>query len=144
VNNYLNNEMSAALGGRLLLLFDGHCGLCNGAVRWLLKRDRRDRLRFAPLDVFAEIAEQAGETMVAVRAEGKVLTRSDAVLAAMKELPQPWAFAAGVMRVVPRGLRDWVYACVARNRFRFKKRLAVCPMPTEKERWHFIARPSGR
>jgi predicted DCC family thiol-disulfide oxidoreductase YuxK len=39
---------SLQLEGRLLVLFDGHCGLCNRAVRWFLRRDRHDRLRFAP------------------------------------------------------------------------------------------------
>jgi predicted DCC family thiol-disulfide oxidoreductase YuxK len=33
-------------GDRLLVIFDGHCGFCNGSVRWLLRRDRWDRLRF--------------------------------------------------------------------------------------------------
>ena len=140
MGDLLKDEMKAALDGRLLVLFDGHCGLCNGAVRWLLKRDRRDRLRFAPLDQFAEIAAQAGETMVVVSADGAVLTRSDALLAAMKELKQPWRPVAGVMRVVPRGLRDSFYRCVARNRFRFRKRLAACPVPTDEERRHFVVR----
>lgn len=143
MSNYLNDETRAALDGRLLVLFDGHCGLCNGAVRWLLKRDRRDRLRFAALAEFAEIAAEASETMLAVNARGEVLTRSDAVLAAMQELKQPWAFAAGVMRVVPRWLRDLFYGCVARNRFRLRKRLVACPVPREQERRHFIALPGG-
>ena len=38
------------IGGRLLVVFDGHCGFCNGLVRWLIRRDRQDRLRFAALD----------------------------------------------------------------------------------------------
>lgn len=40
------NEMD----GRLLVTFDGRCGFCNGAVRWFLRRDRRDRLRFVPFE----------------------------------------------------------------------------------------------
>lgn len=33
-----------------VVLFDGQCNLCNGAVRFLRRRDRTDRLRFVPLD----------------------------------------------------------------------------------------------
>ena len=46
----------AELGDRLLVIFDGHCGLCNRAVRWLVRRDSQDRLRF----VAAESAKVAG------------------------------------------------------------------------------------
>ena len=34
--------------GQLLVIYDGNCGLCNRSVRWLLRRDRKDHLRFAP------------------------------------------------------------------------------------------------
>ena len=36
-------------GGRHVVFYDGVCGLCDRTVRFLLRRDRRDRLRFAPL-----------------------------------------------------------------------------------------------
>ncbi len=32
-----------------LLLFDGVCNLCTGAVRFVVPRDRRGRIRFAAL-----------------------------------------------------------------------------------------------
>ena len=31
----------------LLILYDGVCGMCNGLVKFLIRRDRRDRYRFA-------------------------------------------------------------------------------------------------
>ncbi|MGH7736115.1 MAG: thiol-disulfide oxidoreductase DCC family protein, partial [Gemmatimonadales bacterium] len=66
------------IGGRVLVLFDGHCGLCNGAVRWLVKRDREDRLRFLALQseraagLLARHGMNGGdlETMVVVRDAG--------------------------------------------------------------------------
>lgn len=134
----INDELKKTLDGRLLVLFDGHCALCNGAVRWLLKRDRRDRLRFAPLERFAELAKEAGETIVVVRPEVGVVTHSDAVLAAMMELPHPWRLVARALAVVPRSVRDWFYRLVAQNRFRLKKRLMACPVPSEAERRHFL------
>jgi hypothetical protein len=35
------------LEGRLLVIYDGECGFCNQSIRWLLRRDRKDHLRFA-------------------------------------------------------------------------------------------------
>ena len=32
-----------------LVLFDGVCNLCNGSVQFIIKRDKKDRFRFAPL-----------------------------------------------------------------------------------------------
>ena len=92
------------IGGRLLVIFDGHCGLCNHSVRWFLRRDRRDRLRFAPSEmpvVAAMLARHridalstAPNSMFAVRDPGgpaeRLLARSDGVLTVLAELPQPW------------------------------------------------------
>jgi predicted DCC family thiol-disulfide oxidoreductase YuxK len=39
-----------AIEGRALLLYDGVCALCNGVVQFLMKHDRRDRFRYAPLE----------------------------------------------------------------------------------------------
>ena len=35
--------------GKKVILFDGVCNLCNGAVNWIIRRDARDTFRFAPL-----------------------------------------------------------------------------------------------
>src|ERR1700734_4292203 len=43
-----DSGLSKQLGGRALMLYDGLCGLCNGAVRWVTQRDHADRFRFAP------------------------------------------------------------------------------------------------
>ena len=73
-----------------LLLFDGECGLCSAAVQFILKRDRRRRLRFAALqtELGREIMAAQGldpsdlRTMVLRTELGEVLVRSDAALAA--------------------------------------------------------------
>ena len=138
------------LDGRLLVVFDGQCGLCHGAVRWLLRRDLRDRLRFAPSSAVAElpagkgVAAGALETIVVVRGAGTaaetVLVRSDAVLACLRELPGAWPAVAAVASAVPVGVRDLVYRLIARVRYRIWGKLAVCPLPTEAERAHFLPR----
>ena len=84
-----------------LLLFDGECGLCSAAVQFILKRDRRRRLRFAALqtELGREIMAAQGldpsdlRTMVLRTELGEVLVRSDAALAAAGELRWPWRWA---------------------------------------------------
>lgn len=144
--------MEMRIGDRILVLFDGYCALCNGVVRWLIRRDRLDRLRFAPVDDerVKAILERHGvllsslqpETIFAVVNVGgddeRALTHSTAILEVLKELKKPWPWIAGVLGVIPRVVRDFFYRVIARNRFRIRKRLTSCPVPSDEERGHFL------
>lgn len=145
-------EESLEIDSQLLVVFDGHCGLCNGAVRWLLRRDRKNRLRF----VASDSPKVAGllsrhsitgpnpevETILVVRIQGSaaesVLVRSDAVAALLRELPQPWPTAGAMLALIPRPLRDLGYRLIARWRYRIWGRLGICPLPTVDERDRFL------
>jgi len=142
------------IGDRLLVVFDGHCGLCNRSVRWFLKRDGKDRLRFAPSDSAqvaallqrhgldaATAAEGPSSILVVLEAEGpgeRVLARSEAVLALLAELPKPWPAVGGCVRLIPRSLRDVAYRLIARWRYRIWGRLESCPIPTAADRERFL------
>ena len=142
------------LGDRLLVIFDGHCGLCNGAVRWLLRHDRRDRLRFAASEsptvagllvrngAGGQNPAQVPDTILAVRdpggAEERVLVRSDAALALLGELPRPWPAVAAALGWIPRPLRNLGYRIVARCRYRIRGRLESCPLPETGQREKFL------
>lgn len=131
------------------VLFDGYCGLCDGAVRWLLRHDRRGALLYGPLDgraagqVRARHPDlpSADETIVLVEAPGtgheRIRLRSDAALAILQHLGGAWRCAA-VLRIVPRPLRDAVYRAVARRRTRWFGRLDACRIPTPEERGRFL------
>ena len=138
--------------GSLLVVFDGHCGLCHRAGRWLLRRDRGARLRFVAFESEAVAAlraryglgdsSQTPASIVVVAgfesADERVLLRSDAVLAVLHVLPQPWPALAAAARLVPRPLRDPAYRLIARWRFRIWGRLDECPVPTAEERTRFL------
>jgi len=142
------------IGDRLLVVFDGHCGFCNGTVRWFLRRDRKDRLRFVPSEssmvrellarhgVGMQGSEPGLETVVVVRdpggAEERVFTRSDAATEMLSELPQPWRAAGVVFGFIPRPIRDVGYRLIARWRYRIWGRLESCPVPTAEERARFL------
>jgi len=141
-------------GGRLLVIFDGHCVLCNRAVRWLMRRDRRGRFRFAASEspLIAEMlkrqpAEGTGgpgppATILVVRnagtAEEEWLRRSDAIVALLAELPGPWPAVGLALGLIPRPVRDFGYRVVAGWRYRIWGRLESCPLPTVEERSRFV------
>src|SRR5262245_46755544 len=94
-------------------LYDGVCALCNRAVAFLLRHDRRERFRFAALQsrTARELLTRHGEraddldTFWVVRDAGgpreSVLSRSAAALFALRELGFPWR-ALSLLAVVPR------------------------------------------
>ena len=149
-------EDFSEIGERVLVMFDGYCGFCNASVRWLLRRDRRDRLRFLALDsdqaepVLARHGLSRRDpaqnvdtgTIVVARDVGgaaeSVLVRSDAVVALLKELPKPWPWVGAALGWVPRAIRDLGYRVVARWRYRIWGRLKSCPIPSAEERGRFL------
>jgi predicted DCC family thiol-disulfide oxidoreductase YuxK len=142
------------LGGRLLVVFDGRCGLCNRTVGWFLVRDSLDRMRFAPSESprIAELLTRHGlgasspgtgpDTILVILNAGAdnetILIRSDAVLALLRELPLPWPAVAAMVGGIPRPLRDLGYRLIARWRYRIWGRLESCPIPTAMERERFL------
>ena len=126
-----------------IVLFDGVCNLCNGVVRWLIRHDRREALRFASLqsDVGLRLAARHGlagvESIVVVEGE-RAFVRSDAVLRLTRHLARPWSLL-GAARVLPRPLRDLGYRALARSRYRIFGRRDECMVPTPELQARFLA-----
>lgn len=128
-----------------VLLFDGVCNLCNGAVAFVIRRDPRARFRFAPLQSAAADALLASlgvargglpDSFVLVE-DGRVHVRSTAALRVARRLRCPWPLLAVVL-LVPRFLRDPVYDLIARNRYRWFGRREACMVPTAELRARFL------
>lgn len=139
----------SAVEGRGLLLFDGVCGLCHGVVRFLVRRDRAARLRFAPLEsgLGQEVLERVGlagfrDGVVlvtgALTAAERVFVRSDAVAQAVELLGGGWRLLGWTLRLVPKALREFGYGVVARIRYRVFGRFSVCPLPGPGERGRLL------
>ena len=126
-----------------VVLYDGVCGLCDRYVQFLLRHDRRRSFRFAPLQgAFAARALGRHGPALATTLSTIVLLespetpaervrfRSDAVLAILVGLGGAWRFFA-LLRMVPRPVRDAVYALVARVRHRIFGKLGSCAIPPD-------------
>lgn len=113
---------------RPVLLYDGTCGLCSVAARFVAQRDRRQRFRLVA-NASAEgrrslaahgVASVADETVVLVDAAGAHV-RSAAVVRVLRGLGGRWAFLGALLGLVPRPLRDAGYRWVARRRHRDRR-----------------------
>ncbi len=118
-----------------LLLFDGVCNLCNGLVRFIIRHDRRQLFRFAPLQSRtasllrpAQAADPRAPASLVYYRKGKMLLRSTAALYVARDLGSPWC-AAYALILVPRFLRDAAYDLIARKRYRWFGRREQCMVP---------------
>lgn len=127
-----------------VLLFDGVCNLCNGAVQWILLRDRKGVFHFSALqsDTGQALLQQSGfsakdfDTIVLVD-DQRVFTRSDAALEIARRLGGAWSLLYA-FKIVPRPLRDAVYNWVARNRYRWFGRREECMLPRPEWKQRFV------
>ena len=128
--------MNSAASSPEILFYDGHCALCHGAVKFVLKRDRSGAFHFAPLqgETFRSrvpIEKQAGlpDSVIVLTRDGTLLIRSNAFLYILRRIGGGWRILAGVLAIIPRATRDAVYNTIARIRYRvFGTRDEFCPI----------------
>jgi predicted DCC family thiol-disulfide oxidoreductase YuxK len=127
-----------------VILFDGVCNLCNGFVTFVIAHDAVGRFHFGPLQSPAarrlldsiESGHHWPDSVLLVE-NGRVWTRSAAALRVARGLKFPWPLAY-IFVIVPRPLRDWIYDVVARHRYQWFGKRAVCMVPTPELRARFI------
>lgn len=127
-----------------LILFDGVCNLCNGAVLFVIRRDRKGIFRFASLQspVGERIVQQLRPGTrdlysIIFLKEGRVFDRSTAALEIARLLGPPWSLLY-VFRIVPRFLRDAIYNLIARYRYRLFGKKDECMIPTPELKARFL------
>ncbi|MEI9957009.1 MAG: thiol-disulfide oxidoreductase DCC family protein [Ferruginibacter sp.] len=127
-----------------VILFDGVCNFCNSAVNFVIKRDKKAQIQFAPLQsekgrLFLRqynLPTNSMDTFVFIE-EGKVYTRSTAALRVSRYLSGLWPACYGLI-IVPKFIRDGVYNWVAKNRYKWFGVREQCMMPSPEVRKRFI------
>lgn len=126
--------------------------MCNGIVRFILKRDPDGRFRFAPLqsDVARQALKRHGcdpedlDTMYLLtafqQADERVFARSSAVLEACRRMGGVWAMVSW-LRILPAPVRDFAYGLVVKNRYRLFGKHDSCPLAPPQWRERFIGDP---
>ena len=130
--------------GSTVVLFDGLCHLCDGAVRFILKREKSPNLYFAPLQ------SEKGRDLLLKHGypqsylDGLVLIensrpydRSSACLRITRNLKFPWNLFF-LCLIIPKPIRDFLYSIIARFRYRFWGKKEVCSIPSTEDRKRFL------
>ncbi len=127
-----------------IVLFDGVCNLCNVAVRFIIKRDKKNLFKFTSLQsAFGQsvlqkfhLSDEPLNSFILFE-NGKVYKRSTAALMVAKQLSGGWPLLYAFM-IVPRFIRDAVYNTIANNRYKWFGKKDECWIPTPALQSKFI------
>lgn len=128
-----------------IILFDGKCSLCHNFVRFVIKRDKQQKFKFASLQ--SEIGERLIrqyhyqpvkklDSMLLVK-NNKLHTRSSAVLEVFRELSWFWRLWV-IFLWLPRWLRDPVYNFIGNRRYGWFGVADSCELLEEEYKSRFL------
>ena len=124
------------------IFFDGVCNLCNGAINFVIDRDKKQRFNFSSLQ--SEAAEKIlpnylneVDSIILVKKSGKIYCKSNAALEISKSLKGLWP-ALYAFKILPRFIRDIVYDWIAKNRYKWFGKRDTCRMPSPELKERFL------
>lgn len=128
-----------------VILFDGVCNFCNTSINFVIKHDKKNYFRFAPLqsETGKQLLQQfeAGELpldSIVLIENNKLYKQSTAILKIAKQLGGAYPLIYGFV-ILPRFLRDALYKYVAKNRYKWFGKKDSCMIPTKEIREKFIS-----
>ncbi len=132
------------MDNRPIVIFDGVCNLCNGAVNFIIKRDPEGVFAFTPMqsDLAQELINKhkihnvGVDTFLLIKND-QCYVFSSAALEIAKDLSGFW-YAFNIFKFVPIIIRDFLYKLFARNRYTLFGRQETCMVPTEGMRSRFV------
>lgn len=127
-----------------LVLFDGVCNLCNNAVDFIIRNDKKDKFKVGALqdsavkDILKEYSldEDYLDSLVLIQGD-QVFYKSSAALRIAKALGGIWQILYfGI--ILPRPFRDRIYDWIGKNRYKWFGKKETCRLPTPEEKKKFL------
>ena len=119
-----------------VILFDGVCNLCNSSVNFVIRNDKKDVFKFAPIQSdFGKIAlkkhhiNSKDTDSIILIDDDNYYIKSSAALYIAKNLSGAYPLLFCFM-LVPKFMRNWVYDVVAKNRYKWYGKKENCMIPT--------------
>tara|TARA_R110000868_G_scaffold194459_1_gene439875 strand:- start:37 stop:450 length:414 start_codon:yes stop_codon:yes gene_type:complete len=128
-----------------IILFDGVCNLCNNAIQFIIKHDKKDLFRFVALqsDLGQDIAKHIGvdiqktDSIVLYEPGIAYYIKAEAALEIAKHLSGGMAILS-VFKVLPNSLTNKVYDYIAKNRYQWFGKKDSCMIPTPELKSKFL------
>lgn len=128
-----------------IVLFDGICNLCDKAVHFIIKHDKKDVFRFVSLqsEIGQEIATHIGidiskiDSIILYEPEVAYYIKSEAALEIAKHLTGGISILS-FFNFLPSSLTNRVYDYVAQNRYNWYGKKDNCMVPTPELKSKFL------
>ncbi len=138
-----NESFSSSSPPPPIVFFDGVCNLCNGFVDFLLSIDPDGDIMFASLqgDTAENLLDglpddESRWSVVYLDEEGRYV-ESEATLRILQRIGGCWTLL-GMLRWIPRFIRDPLYRLIARYRYSMFGKRDRCRVPTPDEEERFL------
>ena len=120
-----------------IILFDGVCNLCDSAVQFIIKHDKKDIFRFASLqsDLGKEITTYLGvsseklDSIILYQPGFAYYHKSQAVFEIAKDLGGIFSLAQ-IFSILPSSFTDSIYDYIAKNRYKWYGKKDACMLPS--------------
>ena len=127
-----------------VILFDGFCNFCNGAVNFVLKRNKKANILFTPMQSAAgqKLLEQHHlppddmKSFIFIE-NNTVYKQSTGALKVCRHLSGLWPLCYGFI-IVPKFIRDGIYNWIAGNRYKWFGKKESCMIPTPEIKARFL------
>jgi predicted DCC family thiol-disulfide oxidoreductase YuxK len=128
-----------------IILFDGVCNLCDAAVQFIIKHDKKDVFRFVALqsDLGQQIVKHIGidskniDSIVLYHPGIAYYFKSEAVLEIAKSLGGIFYFGT-LFAIFPTSFNDRIYDYIAKNRYKWYGIKESCMIPTKELKAKFL------
>jgi predicted DCC family thiol-disulfide oxidoreductase YuxK len=128
-----------------IILFDGVCNLCDSAVQFIIKHDKKDAFRFVALQsgLGQQIIKYIGidtkkvDSIILYEPGVAYYYKSSAAIRIAKYLGGIFYFAA-IFKVLPTKFRNGVYDYIAKNRYKWFGKKESCMIPTKELQAKFL------
>ena len=128
-----------------IVLFDGVCNLCDNAVQFIIKHDKKDVFRFASLQsvLGQQIIKKIGidvtqiDSIILYEPRVAYYYKAEAALHIASDLKGAVSLL-GVFKVLPSGFSNYFYDYIARNRYRWYGKKDNCMIPTPELKSKFL------
>ena len=128
-----------------LVLFDGVCNLCSGAVQFIIRHDPDGKIMFSSLQsergqaILAHLNMKTDDFDTFIFIEnGIAYSRSTGVLKEIRHFDGLW-WVLYALIIIPRPIRDFFYNIIARNRYRWFGKKKECWLPTPELKTRFLS-----
>lgn len=126
-----------------IVLFDGVCNLCSSIVQFIIRHDTAGKFRFASLQ--SDIGQRltvmyqlpANPDTFVLITENRAYTKSTGALRLAKELGGMWSLFY-LLIIVPKPIRDYLYAFIAKNRYKWFGKKDSCLLPARELKDRFL------